>query len=496
MERWQLTKRDLKKYPHFDPELGVKEAMALATDPLRVARHEFYPFMLYEQRWTRFAIKGERGDVKTRPIRYAARSDAYIFSYYRHLLSCRYETELTNLGLGDSIIAYRRIANPPGKRGKCNINFVYDAIQKIRGLGDCCVVALDISSYFKSLDHARLKAIWSRLMGVSRLPDDQFRVFEAVTHYSVVDKQAVYTRLGHFGEKRRTKSGKAINGYLTPHDKIPRQLCTGFDFRQKICGGNGQKSLIRQNHKSYGIPQGSAISDVLANLYLIDFDKSVCEWAQTAGGAYYRYSDDILIIMPGGEPEGVKMMTDVSSFIRGFGSHLTVKDNKSSVFVFTRQGDRQRVSLAAGKKGRNGLEYLGFRYDGQCIFIRDATISGLRRKVVRAARREANALARRYPDKNALQLKSLFNYERLIKKFGRVEDFGEKQHDYRNWTFWSYASRASEVFGPLGRRISRQLRHYPYTVRRRADTEIERAVIRREARLAPAATSPGTATRP
>ena len=126
--------------------------------------------------------------------------------------------------------------------------------------------------------------------------------------------------------------------------------------------------------------------------------------------------------------------------------------------------------------------YLGFRYDGQQVFIRDATISNLLRKVVRVTRREANALARRYPDKDATQLKHFFDYDAIIKKFGRVEDFDEKQHDFRNWTFWSYATRAAVVFGPLGKRMLRQLRGYRTRVRKRADLEIDRAAARRDRR--------------
>ena len=289
MEPWQLTQRDLKRYPHFDRVLSVEAATALATNPTHVAAHKFYPFMLYEQRWTRFAEKGEKGDVKERPIRYAARADAYILAYYRHMLSGHYETALSQLGLGDSVLAYRRISAVQGEGGKCNIHFARDAIIQIRKLGNCCVIALDIKSYFESLDHGRLKTLWCRMLGVNRLPDDHNRVFEAVTQYAVVDKQAVYARLGHFGEKRKTKSGRIINGYLTPYKKIPRQLCTGVEFREKIAGGNGQKSLIRQNHKRYGIPQGSPISDLLANFYLIDFNKTVHGWARSILGNYYRY---------------------------------------------------------------------------------------------------------------------------------------------------------------------------------------------------------------
>src|SRR5262249_50102818 len=156
-----------------------------------------------------------------------------------------------------------------------------------------------ISQFFESLDHAQLKALWCRLLGVTRLPDDHFHVFQAITQYAVVDERLVYERLGHFGPKRTTHTGKHIFGYLTPYRRMPRQLCTGRDFQDKIAGGNGQKSLIEKHYKPYGIPQGAPISDLLANLYLLDFDNIVSGWVRQEGGAYYRYSDDILILVPG-----------------------------------------------------------------------------------------------------------------------------------------------------------------------------------------------------
>jgi len=484
MEEWHLTESDLKKYPHFDPLISAKDAEALATDADRVAKHAFYPFMLYPQRWTRFAEKGNTGKVKKRPIRYAARRDAYIFSYYRHLLSQKYEAELKSLGLDTSVLAYRRIPVADGQGGKCNIHFAHEAISKIRELGDCCVIALDISSYFESLDHIKLKGLWCRMLGVTRLPADHFHVFEAITQYAVVDKEKAYERLGHFGAKRTTNTGKLINGYLTPYNKMPKHLCKGKDFQDTIAGGNGDKTIIRKNYKPFGIPQGAPISDLLANLYLVDFDNIVAGWARDAGGAYYRYSDDILIVVPGNEVKGRSLMMRTRDLIKQFGDKLIIKEEKSSLFVLEPYGDGQKCQLLHGKQGKNGLEYLGFRYDGQRVYLRDATLSNLRRKVTRAAYREATAYARRYPDKNTSQLKALTNYERLIKQFGRVEDFGETQHDYRKWTFWTYATKASEVFGPLGRPILRQLRKHRTSIKHRVDKSLEHAVAQREKRKA------------
>ena len=123
MDRWSLRESDLKRYPHFDPMISAKDAEALATDAEAVAKHTFYPFIRYTQRWNRFADEGQKGKVKERPIRYAARRDAYIFSYYRYLLSTRFEAELERLGLGDSVLAYRRIPDKLAGGGKCNIHF-------------------------------------------------------------------------------------------------------------------------------------------------------------------------------------------------------------------------------------------------------------------------------------------------------------------------------------------------------------------------------------
>lgn len=483
VETWHLSKKDLKRYPHFDPPISAEQAEKYATDSNLVAHHAFYPFILYEQSWKRFANKHKDGVYKTRPIRYAARRDAYIFSYYRYLLSRRYEAELLRLGLDASVLAYRRIAAADNKGGKCNIHFARDAFLKIREFGDCAVVGLDISGYFESLDHAQLKEQWCKLLQVAKLPADHLSVFQAITKYAVVDKKRLYERLGHFGEKVRI-AGKPIQGYLTRYKQMPKRLCRGNKFRELVARNGDSKSIIDTNYKPYGIPQGAPISDLLANLYLLDFDGIVAGWVRQCGGAYYRYSDDILIVAPGGEAVGEDLMTRTCDLITKFGPHLKIKTQKSSLFVFQRDGDNQTSKLIYGTQGKNGLEYLGFRYSGKHAYLRDATISSLRRKVARAAYRDADACARRYPDKGVQKLKTLFNYERLVKQFGRVEEFDGEGSDYRNWTFWTYARRAAKIFHPLGAPILRQLRKHRELIHLCADKALELAVARRERRKA------------
>jgi hypothetical protein len=474
MAAWQLRSEDLKRYPHFDTQLSIEDAVVLATNPKAVIAHTFFPFILYTNRWTRFAKTGEDGDVKSRPIRYASRGDAYIFAYYRHLLTKHYEATLSKHSLDESVIAYRRIRDSEGK-GKCNIHFAGEAFEKIRNLGNCCVVALDISNFFESLDHQILRSIWCDLLNVKKLPEEHYRIFRTVTRYAVVEKQAVYQRLGYYGAKSKSKSGKVTNGYLVPYNKMPKQLCTGREFREKIAGGDGSKSLISVHLKTYGIPQGSPISDLLANMYLLNFDCAVRKIMDALGGSYLRYSDDILLIAPGGETEGKALADEIRGMIGKFGSKLVIKEKKSSVFVFTNNGKAQDFKVVQGTQGKNGIEYLGFRFDGKKIFIRDSTLSNLYRKVAGSSRYAAVSLVKRYPGRDFAFLVSRFDYEKLIQNFGRVRDFGELSNDYKSWTFWTYARRAAKIFGPLGSPIHRQLRAFRENARRRATKELARA---------------------
>lgn len=299
-DEFDFTAKDLKHYPHFDAPLSLREIRRLVTSPERVAANTFYPFFLYEESWQPYrsadAVKPEK---KTRPIRYGARRDAYIFAFYRRKLSRLYEARLRALGIQDCPIAYRQVSKQGRGGGKCNIDFAKDAFDEIDRLGDCVAVALDIKGYFENLDHRRIKKIWCNLLGVAELPPDHYAVFKNITKYHFVDQRTTYRRLGYFG--LRARNGQMIDGFLRPHRDMPKQLCSNADFRAKICGGDpALPSIIQKNDLPHGVPQGAPISDLIANFYLLDFDVVMAGYARARGGRYMRYSDDILMILPGG----------------------------------------------------------------------------------------------------------------------------------------------------------------------------------------------------
>lgn len=459
---WKLIASDLKRYPHFDSVISSDQAIALATNKARVSSHAFFPFMLYEQKWKKFRNSKTKSQIKIREIRYAARADAYIYSYYRYLLKNLYETKLQEYELENTAIAYRRVIDPVTGLGKSNINFAKEAFDRIRMIGNCCVIALDISAFFESIDHNYLKQVWMQILGVDKMPPDHYKVFKAITKYSVVDKVEAYRRLGHFGAKYRIKKS-VIEGYTTHYKKVPKQLCTGYEFRQKIAGGDGSRSLVRKNWKNYGIPQGSPISDLLANMYMINFDYRINRITKNLMGYYTRYSDDILIILPSDASISNTMIGAVRSELRKIGNEVKIKDKKTQIFEYKNNTNFQDYKSVSGPNSA-GIEYLGFRYDGKKVYLKNGTISSLNRKIKNTIKARVKKFMQMNPTFDLATAKDKFNTALVKQKFGRVEKWHDKKSKVNNWTFRTYALKADRIFGAIGKPITKQLRRQKWLI--------------------------------
>ncbi|WP_169085183.1 reverse transcriptase domain-containing protein [Paenibacillus sp. PL91] len=61
---------------------------------------------------------------------------------------------------------------------------------------------------------------------------------------------------------------------------------------------NFKKVQVKPNNNNCGIPQGSAISAVLSNIYMLDFDKKIKCFVDEKQGLYMRHSDDFIIVLP------------------------------------------------------------------------------------------------------------------------------------------------------------------------------------------------------
>ena len=475
----EFTTKDLKHYPHFDAPLSLREVKSILSDPDRIAKNKFFPFIKYNERWQPYRIDPIKPEKKTRPIRYASRRDAYIFQHYRRILSAEYEKKLQTLGITECPIAYRRIPKPDSNGGKCNIDFANDAFEVVIKLRSCIAIALDIKGYFESLDHDRIKSHWKSLLNTKSLPNDHYAVFKNITKYRFVEQKKLYKSLGYINS-HPTGGNSTFDHYTVSYKNMPKQICTPQEFREKVCGkAKGFNSLIERNEDSFGIPQGAPISDLIANFYLIEFDFEMNRYASINGGVYMRYSDDILIILPTGEGIASAAEEMVKKHITTQGKHLKLKESKTCVVEFYEINGEIKYKHIKGPHGKNGLEYLGFRFDGRNVYIRDSTISKLYRKASSSAKTLANLhtldnLGR--PDSVLMQD---FNYSRFSERFMKVSR-ENLSNDYSTWTFYSYAKRSSEIFGDKGRKINKQIRNFDSVMRLRIEEYIEKCVRKRD----------------
>lgn len=489
-DEFDFTAQDLKHYPHFDAPITLREIRHLVTDPKKVAANAFYPFLLYEESWQPYrSTDAAKPDRKKRPIRYGARRDAYIFAFYRRKLARLYEARLRGMGIEDCPIAYRQVLKSGRGGGKCNIDFAKDAFDEIDRLGDCVAVALDIKGYFENLDHRQIKRIWCDLLGVEKLPLDHYAVFKNITKYHFVDQREVYSRLGYFG--MRARNGHTVPGFLLPFHDMPKQLCSSADFRAKICGVDPKHgpSLVQKNTLPHGVPQGAPISDLIANFYLLEFDMVMADYARARGGRYMRYSDDILLILPGGGPVACAAIDFATAEIRKHGPALSIKDAKTCVAQFERTVgglNFRHLKQHPDEAAKNGFEYLGFRYDGRQVYVRDSTISRFYGKVADAARRDGRRHVNNNPTMDVAALIGTFNFPLFSQRFSRVKK-SNLTSDYRSWTFYSYLKRSAGAFSPKGQPILGQARGFNEFMYERMKMAIASGVAKRKASSSTAA---------
>lgn len=404
---------------------------------------------------------------KKRELFYASHLDSLIFSYYARLLSDSYETKIksTDYNLNEVVNAYRSVPiNPKNENSsnKCNIDFANDVFKYIIEYqqNEFAVIAFDISSFFDNLNHKLLREIWVEILGAEKLPPDHFNVFKNITRFSHVDivdifeefKSKIYTRkINKFGVPLEIKQKKVDSiRFLKNQNAIA--FCTKdefFNLKGKLLQPSKTKKLKDGSivYRDFGIPQGSPISSVLANIYLLHFDKTINDFISTKGGIYKRYSDDMVVVCP------LNVKDDLSNLIYSEITNykLEIQPTKTQIFQFKRENNELLCGQEFNKivNWNKNFVYLGFEFDGKNVLLKSASLSGYYRKMKRFVRRSKHFANKTKKPIFKRRILKKFSYKgaKRIRKY--IWDETEKKFvktDSYNWgNFLTYAYKASRV---------------------------------------------------
>lgn len=395
-----------RRYNHFDLPLPESERELAIDFTQELEPHRFLPMLGFTDLARRYIrqkdadgkwLRDADGDFirkvkeKPRPIRFAGHADAAYLQAYAEHLNPFYERALAEDGTAGAVLAYR-------KGGGTNIHHAKSLFDEIVHRQDCTVVAMDISGFFDCLDHTLLRDEVAGLMDETRLNGHHGTVWKNVTRYSWVETEDLDTVLG----KKRNGHGR---------------VCSPADFVQHVRGRKG--GLVRKHDQTFGIPQGTPISGLYANIYLRTFDREMMAWVGRYGGSYRRYSDDIAVILPT-DSKVDHVVSVVEKMLADFGLAMSVDKTDHAHF----QGGR----LISAK----AIQYLGFTFDGNNVLIRPSSLDAYRHKMRRGV--HAKLVAAKGKEIPSLQV---FKREVL----SRYTHLGKRRN------FLKYAYKAADVMG-------------------------------------------------
>lgn len=227
---------------------------------------------------------------------------------------------------------------------------------------------------FDRLDHKYLKKQWCNLLHAEKLPDDHYAVFKNITQYSyfeLTDLLEIYGLENNRQGRQQLNSKKRV--------LMPKQL-------------KEHAFLIKKN-KDSGIPQGSPMSGVLANIYMLEIDKAIFDFVSSHSGLYMRYSDDFIVILPKiEEPAAINCLRKISELFNSPNyPGLELQPSKTQYYHFfsNRVENCGKIIHSDADCSNRHISFLGFSFDGKNVSLRGKTVS----KYYQRLRRKAKTIA-------------------------------------------------------------------------------------------------------
>lgn len=442
-----------KGYLHFDLPLTQANAVAFVTDKKKIERHRFSPLIHYKKESVKLkrdkeaeAIYKKTGRPEDKPkfkpkykkrnIFYSSHLDGYVYSYYTYKLKEKYENFLKESSLTDNVIAYRAIE----KKGErySNINLAKEVFDFIKGFKEANVLCFDLSKFFDKLDKDILKRNWIKILGEDRLPEDHFKVYKSVTSFSFVDEAEIIQNF-----RDRFKASPRNHGFKKAKGEPERRICEYKELRNlhEQFKTKNLKLIKRQSQLEIsGVAQGTAISGMLSNIFMIEFDLLMKKSIEDLGGCYRRYSDDIFVCVNNASFEDISNIVE-QAVKATCGCKIELNKGKTELRKYFVEDGRGKVTCSKDKASR--IQYLGFFFDGEKVHIRTSSMSKDRGKIIQTIRKNKDT-------KSGIDSKAVYKSKssRVISPHNSKAQKG----------FAYYAERASAIHGD-SKSIEQQVKH-------------------------------------
>ncbi len=146
-------------------------------------------------------------------------------------------------------------------------------------------------------------------------------------------------------------------------DRLPESefVLTTRAIRNAAVPSGSRRSHVPRRRRDVGVPQGLAISNILADISLGDFDERVAGLA----AAYFRFVDDIFVIVETEKVAEVYSSIEAGLEARGLEVHpLEPRTAKGGQFAIDER-----------------IEFLGYVFDGDLVTVRDSSVDRFIEKI-------------------------------------------------------------------------------------------------------------------